>query len=501
MQSKIYTGDFKDSELVIGLVGPVGTELRKVCRILKERLSRSFNYKVNEIYISKDIIPVLVDLGDINFNRDEFKRINSLMDAGNKARKLSKDNSVLALGAAAKIGEGRSEKKPYRGRVAYLINSLKRPEEVEKLRSIYEEGFFLIGVFSEEDQRRKYLNVDQRISDDNTSHLIERDTDENLEYGQRTRDTFHLSDFFVHINGGEDKLKNDLWRVLDLSFGHPFTTPTFDEYAMFMAFAASLRSADLSRQVGAVIAKDHDILSSGANDIPEYGGGLYWPSYDETSKKIIDKPNGRDYVRGYDSNKKETDNIIEDILSVLKFQETDKSSAISALQQSKIQNITEYGRAVHAEMEALLSCGRKNLSAVGATLYCTTFPCHNCAKHIISSGIKEVYYIEPYERSKAFTFHDDSISLGLSAKKDNTVSFKPFVGVGPRRFFDLFSIKLGSGYPLKRKLENGRIVGWKPDNSMLRIPLQPFSYLERESTATKHFNSYQEEIDKNDEKK
>ena len=120
MQSKIYPGDFKDSELVIGVVGPVGTELKKVCHILKERLRRSFNYKVNEIYISQDIIPVLVDLGDIEFKTDEFKRTSSLMDAGNKACKLSKDNSVLALGAAAKIGEGRIEVKPYRGRAAEL---------------------------------------------------------------------------------------------------------------------------------------------------------------------------------------------------------------------------------------------------------------------------------------------------------------------------------------------------------------------------------------------
>jgi len=31
-------------------------------------------------------------------------------------------------------------------------------------------------------------------------------------------------------------------------FGNPFITPTFDEFARFMAFAASFRSADLSRQ-------------------------------------------------------------------------------------------------------------------------------------------------------------------------------------------------------------------------------------------------------------
>ena len=60
--------------------------------------------------------------------------------------------------------------------------------------------------------------------------------------------------------------------MVDLWFGNPFITPTFDEHAMFLAFSAALRSADLSRQVGAVITKDSQILSAGANDCPKAGG-------------------------------------------------------------------------------------------------------------------------------------------------------------------------------------------------------------------------------------
>ena len=44
----------------------------------------------------------------------------------------------------------------------------------------------------------------------------------------------------------------------------------------------------------------------------------------------------------------------------------------------------------HAEMEALLSCARSGVSTRGATLYSTTFPCHNCAKHIIAAGVARV---------------------------------------------------------------------------------------------------------------
>ena len=37
-------------------------------------------------------------------------------------------------------------------------------------------------------------------------------------------------------------------------------------------------------------------------------------------------------------------------------------------------------------------------------MYMTTFPCHNCAKHIIASGIINVYYIEPYAESEILEY-------------------------------------------------------------------------------------------------
>ncbi len=41
---------------------------------------------------------------------------------------------------------------------------------------------------------------------------------------------------------------------------------------------------------------------------------------------------------------------------------------------------------VHAEMEALMSCARKGVSPLGGTLYCTTFPYHNCAQVAYADG-------------------------------------------------------------------------------------------------------------------
>ncbi len=188
------------------------------------------------------------------------------MDAGNTARERAGDNSVLALGVAAKISADRpkdssGQPKPL-SRRAYIIHSLKHSDEVARLREIYPEGFYLIGVHADEKRRHDYLTQSKRLTPTEADSLMRRDEDEQLPHGQRTSDTFHLSDFFVRIDQDADKLRYSVWRLLDLLFGHPHVTPTFDEYAMFMAFSAALRSADLA--------------PGGRGCSPESGNHSYW---------------------------------------------------------------------------------------------------------------------------------------------------------------------------------------------------------------------------------
>ena len=63
-----------------------------------------------------------------------------------------------------------------------------------------------------------------------------------------------------------------------------------------------------------------------------------------------------------------------------------------------------------------------------------------------------------------------------------SIMFDPFQGVGPRRFFDLFSLALSSGYRLERKL-GGKKSDWDPAESRPRVPLLPNSYITREAAA------------------
>lgn len=483
---KEYTPN-QDSEIVIALVGAVGTDLSAIISVIKERL-KIFKYKTNEIEISNSIISELKKID----SETNFKRINNLMTEGNNIRDETGDNSILAKLASAKINAMREKNEkeellPMR-RNAFIIRSLKHPEEVAALRTIYQNGFFLIGVHASSEIRYDYLNRHKGISPEDVEFLFKRDVDEIEKHGQHTRDTYHLSDFFVDFGENRQKFDKDVWRIIDLIFGKPFVTPTFDEFAMFMAFSASLRSADLSRQVGAVVTRNHAIVSTGANDVPQYGSGLYWPDY-YNGNEIHDVVGGRDYVRKGDTNVIEKNDIIADIL--LKIDPVDQPRIREILANSKLKNITEYGRVVHAEMEALLSCARSHIATAGADIYCTTFPCHNCAKHIIAAGIKKVVYVEPYPKSKAQDFHSDAITL---TDENERLKFQPFVGVGPRSFFNLFSVNLGSGYEISRKDKQGKPIEWHEETARVRMQMLPTSYIERESITTSTIHPILEKI-------
>ena len=147
-------------------------------------------------------------------------------------------------------------------------------------------------------------------------------------------------------------------------------------------------------------------------------------------------------------------------------------------------DITEFGRTVHAEMEALLACARTARSTRKATLYTTTFPCHNCCRHIIAAGIARVVYVEPYPKSKAPELHNDAISVDQTVGK--MVPFLPFNGIGPRRYFDLFSLMLSTGYPIERK-EGGKLKAWHRRDATPRLQMQPNTYLNKKTFCLGEF--------------
>jgi deoxycytidylate deaminase len=466
------------SELVFGLVCAVGTDSRGIQNALASAL-RSFRYEPAVLHLSNylaSIVPIQAS--------DEFSRIMALMDAGNAVRAASGSNDIVALASVASLvsirdaaasGQANSPEP----RKAHIFVSLKSPEEVHTLRRIYGPGFFLIGVYSREDRRRKHLTGVKRMSEKQADELIRRDEDEVVAFGQKTRDTFELADVFVDAENHELEIN----RFLDLVFGNPYVTPTLGEFAMYQACAASLRSGQLGRQVGAaIVSPGGDVLAVGCNDVPKAGGGLYWPGNGDQ----------RDHVLGYDSNEHNRSQIVDEIIQAILPKNAGlarRAEAKAKLRSTRLWDMTEYGRAVHAEMDALMTCARIGQSAVGSALYTTTFPCHNCARHIIAAGIERVVYIEPYPKSRALDLHFDAISVDGRKRRvgrSDRVSFEPFIGIGPRRFLPLFSMGLGEGQRLKRK-QDGILTDWKRSDAEPRVPMLPRSYLEQEQIATKMF--------------
>jgi cytidine deaminase len=269
--------------------------------------------------------------------------------------------------------------------------------------------------------------------------LIEIDEQEQNRLGQSVRDSFPHGDFFVDASSRE-RMQASLARYVRLLFGHPFETPTRDEFAMFHAYAAALRSADLGRQVGVAITNgDGSILAVGCNDVPKVGGGLYWNG---------ESPDHRDFVKGFDSTSKFKRRLLKQALSRLREagwkppdgsqEDADALIAAGILNGTHIQNMLEFGRSVHAEMSALSEAAHRGIAVEGATMYSTTFPCHLCARHIISAGIRRVVYIEPYPKSLARELYEDMIDVDPRARRTDRVTFEPFVGVAPSIYTEMF---------------------------------------------------------------
>ena len=113
----------------------------------------------------------------------------------------------------------------------------------------------------------------------------------------------------------------------------------WDEYFMGIAMLAAKRSKDPNTQVGAcIVSNDNIIISTGYNGMPKGCSDDIFP-WDRTGE----------------------------------------------------QDQTKYPYVVHAELNAILNANGRDLR--GSKLYVALFPCNECAKAIIQSGVKEVYYL------------------------------------------------------------------------------------------------------------
>lgn len=442
-------------ELVFGLVGPTGVDLGRVCQALTAQL-RHVGYDSEVITLSQLIVPFT---GASPKRGNEYERIDALMTEGTQLRRSTGQADVVARLGLAELRARRAAltgdaDAPSGAGVAYILRSFKRAEEIQLFRDIYGDAFTLISVYAPREVRknnlaRKFQGLHTRDAgpEELAMRLIARDFSEEGPLGQNVSDAFPLADFFV-TSGSSNQLESSLRRLVRLVFGDPFISPSKDEQGMFFAQAAALRSLDLSRQVGAAITDTNGaIITTGCNEVPKFGGGLYWED---------DEHVARDLELGHDANVKVKTELVTDALARMKHQgwlnpqisdRSPEALAAEALhgptaffRQSRLFDVIEFGRAVHAEMAAITQAASEGRRLQGARLYCTTFPCHLCARHIVASGIVEVLFIEPYEKSRTKQLFGDSISVEPLEPSPQRANFRSFVGVAPRRYMEFFAM-------------------------------------------------------------
>lgn len=98
-----------------------------------------------------------------------------------------------------------------------------------------------------------------------------------------------------------------------------------------------------------------------------------------------------------------------------------------------------------------MTAARRGVSVEGTTLYSTSFPCHECARHIVAAGIRRVVFIEPYPKSRVSDLYDDSICV--DGNGDSKVSFQGFIGIAPRLYMSVFAMP-------ERKAQDGGWLDW-----------------------------------------
>ncbi|MCL6683543.1 anti-phage dCTP deaminase [Sphingomonas alba] len=464
-------------ELVIALVGPVGSGCTTTYETLSKELADEYGYDTVHIVFS-DLIKdhaheVFMDFPAALSASD---RIDRFQTAGNALRSRFADR-YLADRAIEKIAIERDQRKGYEAvgdtrvvvpqRRAYFLDSLKNPAELKRLRQVYGDLLWVVSVFAPEDVRLERLKR-KGMEDSDARYAMTRDYDEELNSGQKVSKIAHQANYFIR-NSSENKedLKAPCERFLQTIFGIELHTPTYAEKGMMEAASAAVRSACLSRQVGAAIYDQKgDLLGVGCNDVPKSGGGLYG------------EDGGADHrcFRWQENechNDKHKLSLATNIVAAVGTTKENATDLVAEAMEGGVANLIEFSRSVHAEMEAIVSVARLGTgSTIGATLYTTTFPCHNCARHIVAAGVSTVYYVEPYSKSLALELHSDSITLDESLGEK--VRFLQYEGFAPRTSLRLFS---SSG---RERKENGKFVEANPREAkpIFATPLDSYTMTE-----------------------
>lgn len=320
----------------------------------------------------------------------DVETITALQDLGDEMRGAG-DHAAVANALIRKIRLVRAQKQgvaelektaaviPDGTRRAFILDSIRHPMEVQLLRSVYRNAFALIGVVCDEQKRvARLVKKLDNAGEHKAQELMQRDAKAPQKNGQRVADAFHLADVFLDNSADrfldakgtrenpDRDVADQLSRLVELITHSAIVRPRPEETAMHVAYGAQVRSACLSRQVGASIIDDQGVLvSTGTNEVPRAGGGVYGAQLaagDEDHRCAYRGLEGKPFC----ANTREQNAIANELIAALVAKslvsEANREAIFDELRRSRIGSLLEFSRAVHAEMDALLNAARSGKS-------------------------------------------------------------------------------------------------------------------------------------------
>lgn len=417
----------KANTWVIGLTGPFGSG----CSTAAHLLSKSKQAPHTVVRLS-DVLRRLA--GNPAAGRKE------LQDRGNELRQTEGNEALVVRGLGELFEDG--SQPPQR----VVIDGIRNLGEVRWLQRALGDRFALFAITADTDERYK-RSQEQIPSVADFYELDLRDQGESAESGQQVSLCVDYADVLIP-NGHLGLHQIDpifgakVRQFAELIEGNTERYASTEEFFMNLAARAAHGSRCLKRQVGAVIAVNNELVSSGFN---ENSNGMS-PCIDQFGTCY------RDMVR-HDRFKQLAaagsvcphcgEAIRSGLLPPWECSACAKSLDAVFFPDRAMQWCT----ALHAEERAIINASGRDLAE--ATLYTTTYPCMLCAEKIIHAGIRKVVYIEAYP-----DVHGEILF------REAKVKTKRFEGVRSRNFERYFA-------PIRPAME---IAGEEKLRSMQQLP-------------------------------
>jgi deoxycytidylate deaminase/adenylate kinase family enzyme len=365
---------------VIGLTGPFGSG----CTTAADYISNKLGFK--HIRLSDQLRTLWTER-----NPSKVVSRSELQTLGDELRE-TKSTDFLVRNALENV---QAEE--------FVIDGIRNVGEIAHLRDRFGYHFTLFGIIPTFQARWERIGAKQNYPDDKEGQKAffaddHRDQDEETNYGQQVGRCIDQADILIdnseNITLGAYKRK--ILDYANLAIGTTSRAPSREEIFMNMAYSACHSSTCVKRHVGAlVVDAENNPIGIGYNENPlgskscveEYHGCFKDIHKNEHLKQLAEETGNLycpvcgtpfDITQGF-----------KVVCSCCEGRGIQKTISDLLFPERGMTFCT----AIHAEAWALSSAGER---ARNGELFSTTYPCFQCAEKIIHSGVKTVWYTEPY---------------------------------------------------------------------------------------------------------